>query len=253
MHRIDELVNVVARLRGEGGCPWDLAQTPSTMRPYILEETYEVLEAIDRGNDAELAKELGDMLFHIVMLSQMGSEREAFDLDSVAARITEKMIRRHPHVFDPDYVAQEDEGGIAAWEARKAKERDASASALDGVPSALPSLLRAHRVSEKASGVGFDWPDLSGVRDKVREETAELHEALDSGDPQAITEELGDVLFSLVNLGRFLEVGAEDALRQATTRFEERFMRLEATLTESGRTIHDTDAETLESIWRAVK
>ncbi|MCO4743413.1 MAG: nucleoside triphosphate pyrophosphohydrolase [Proteobacteria bacterium] len=251
--RFDELVAIVARLRGEGGCPWDQEQTPQSMRPYVLEETYEVLDAIDSGDDKELEKELGDSLFHIVMLAQMAAERGAFTIEDVAARVSEKMVSRHPHVFDPNYVAGEDEGGISAWEARKARERTKDSSALDGVPQALPSLLRAHRVSEKAAGVGFDWPDLEGVRAKVHEEVGELDRALDSQDDEAITEELGDVLFSLVNLGRFVSVGAEESLRIGTTRFEARFRRLEAVLAERGTTVHDTDPDELERIWRAVK
>lgn len=253
MQRFDELVGIVARLRGEDGCPWDRAQTPESMRPYVLEETYEVLDAIDRGDDEELVKELGDTLFHIVMLAQMAAERGAFTIEDVAARIGEKMVTRHPHVFDPTYEPSDDEGGIGAWEARKAKERPAGSSALDGVPLALPSLLRAHRVSEKVASVGFDWPDLTGVRAKVHEEVGELDVALDSGDPAAITEELGDVLFSLVNLGRFLEVGAEESLRIGTTRFEARFRRLEANLSDRDMTVHDTHPDELERVWRAVK
>jgi MazG family protein len=248
-----ELVAIVARLRGEGGCPWDREQTPESMRPYILEETYEVLEAIDGGDDRELRKELGDSLFHIVMLAQMASERGAFTIEDVASGVAEKMVRRHPHVFDPTYEAGEDEGGVAAWEARKAREREPSTSALDGVPGALPSLLRAHRVSEKASGVGFDWPDLTGVRAKVTEELGELDEALAGEDSDAITEELGDLLFALVNMGRFLDVGAEESLRLATSRFEARFRRLERHLAAQGRTVHGTDEAELERIWREVK
>lgn len=253
MNRIDELVAIVARLRGPGGCPWDREQTPESLRPYVLEEIYEVLDAIDRGDDEELAKELGDTLFHVVMLAQMASERGAFSIEDVAGRISDKMISRHPHVFDPDHVAGDDEGGLGAWEARKAKERSPSSSALDGVPNALPALLRAHRVSEKVSAVGFDWPDLTGVRAKVHEEVAELDAALDSQDPDAITEELGDVLFSLVNLGRFVAVGAEESLRIGTARFEARFRRLEQDLVRRGATVHDTDPEQLERIWREMK
>ncbi|TNE89097.1 MAG: nucleoside triphosphate pyrophosphohydrolase [Deltaproteobacteria bacterium] len=253
MSDFHELVRIVARLRGEDGCPWDKAQTPASMRPYILEETYEVLDAIDQGDDEELRKELGDALFHVVMLAQMASERGAFTIDDVARGVAEKMVSRHPHVFDPNHVHEADAGGSSAWEARKAKERATEASALDGVPRALPSVLRAHRVSDKASAVGFDWPDLGGVRDKVSEELGELDEALASGESDAITEELGDVLFSLVNLGRFLDVGADDALRLATSRFETRFRRLEQHLSARGASVHDTDPDELERIWRAVK
>src|SRR5688572_13458679 len=156
------LVDVMARLRGPGGCPWDLEQTPETLRPYVLEEAYEVLEAIDHGADADLRKELGDLLFQVVLLARMAEERGAFDLSDVIAAISDKMVRRHPHVFDPAHVATAADGEVVEWEARKAKER-VGGSALDGVPAALPALLRAHRISEKASRVGFDWPDRKGV------------------------------------------------------------------------------------------
>jgi len=250
---MQDLVGIVARLRGDGGCPWDRAQTPETLRPYVLEEAYEVLEAIDHGADAELKKELGDLLFQVVLLARMAEERGAFDLSDVIAAISAKMVRRHPHVFDPDHVADGTEGEVAAWEARKATERPAEHSALDGVPAALPALLRAHRISEKASRVGFDWPDRSGVRAKVDEELAELDEALAEGNDAAIGEEYGDLLFALVNLGRFLPVPSEDALRNATAKFEGRFRTVESLLAADGRTVHGTDPDTLEAYWRRAK
>lgn len=253
MERFEQLIAIVARLRGEGGCPWDQAQTPSTIRPYVLEEAYEVLDAIDRDDPADLRKELGDLMFQVVLLSQMATEAGWFGMDEVLGDINDKMIRRHPHVFDPAHASTGEEGQIVAWEARKAKERGAGASALDGVPQALPALLRAHRISEKAGRVGFDWPNAAGVRKKVDEELAELDEAMVEGNPDAITEELGDLLFTLVNLGRHLPVGAEEALRAATTKFAGRFQRLEQSLADEGRTVHDTDPDALEARWRALK
>lgn len=253
MDRFDELVAIVARLRGEGGCPWDRAQTPTTLRPYVLEEAYEVLDAIDRDEPAELRRELGDLLFQIVLLARMCEESGHFTLDDVLADINAKMIRRHPHVFDPDHEHTGDEGDVTSWEARKARERDPSRSALDGVPLALPALLRAHRISEKAGRVGFDWPDAPSVRKKVDEELAELDEAMATGDPGAVTEEFGDLLFTLVNLGRHLPVGAEEALRAATAKFTRRFRALERSLADEGRNVHDTDAATLEARWQALK
>jgi ATP diphosphatase len=247
----DELVQVVARLRGEEGCPWDRAQTWATMRPYILEEAHEVVSAIDRHDVADLRKELGDVMFQLVLLAQMAREQGDFDIEDVVAAITEKMIRRHPHVFDPTHTRSAADSGIAAWEARKAKER--TGSALDGVPEALPALLRAHRVSEKASRVGFDWPDAPSVRKKVDEELRELDEAMASGDPAAIQEELGDLLFALVNLGRHLPVTAEDALRVATAKFETRFRRVEQRLAAQGRTVHEASMDELEEHWQAAK
>ncbi len=223
------------------------------MVPYVLEEVYEALDAIEQGDDGELKKELGDMLFHVVMLSQMATERGAFTMDDVLERISTKMIDRHPHVFDPNHVPGEDDGGLSAWEARKAKERPRESSALDGVPKALPALLRAHRISEKAGVVGFDWPHVAGVRAKLDEEVGELDEAIASGDAEAIGEELGDVLFTLVNLGRHLPVDAETALRTATSRFEARFRALETQLARDGRMVNETSAEALEPLWRQMK
>lgn len=218
----DRLVAIVARLRGEGGCPWDRAQTPESLRPYVLEEAYEVLDAIDRGDVPDLKKELGDVLFQIVLLAQMAKEAGWFELSDVLEAINHKMVVRHPHVFDPTHQSDGNEGDVSAWEARKAKQR-AGGSALDGVPGSLPALLRAHRISEKAGVVGFDWPDVAGVRAKIGEELEELDEAIASGDEAAITEELGDLLFAMVNLGRHLPVGTEEALRAATAKFERRF------------------------------
>lgn len=251
MDVVDELVEVVRSLRGEGGCPWDRAQTPASLRPYVLEEAYEVVEAIDRGDDAELRKELGDLLFQVVLLARMAEEEGRFDLAGVVRAITDKMVSRHPHVFDPDHVAERDEGAVSAWEARKAREREGSA--LDGVPDALPALLRAHRISEKAGAVGFDWPDLASVRAKVAEELDELDRAVVDGDPEAIGEELGDLLFAVVNLGRHLPVPAEDALRTATRKFEARFREVEARVAREGRTVHEVPLDELEAHWQAAK
>jgi len=251
----EQLVSIVLRLRGEGGCPWDRAQTPASMRPYVIEEAYEVVDAIDRGDDAELRKELGDVLFQIVLLSRMAEERGVFSLEDVVTTIADKMIDRHPHVFgeaasDPEARARAT--GIGAWEARKARERRGG-SVLDGVPLAMPALLRAAKVSNKAAGVGFDWPDRDGVRAKVDEELAELDEALARGDESAVAEEFGDLLFTLVNLGRHLPTGAEDALRRATAKFERRFRAVEASFAADGESIHDADLATLEARWAKSK
>jgi MazG family protein len=247
---LDELLAIVARLRGEGGCPWDRAQTLESLRPYVIEEAYEVVEAIDRGDTDSVRRELGDALFQILLLARIAADSGAFTIDDVARAAADKMIRRHPHVFDPrgDHPT-----GLKAWEGHKARERGEGTSALDGVPSALPALLRAHRVSEKAASVGFDWPDAAGVRAKVGEELGELDAAIASGDPHAIGEELGDLLFSLVNLGRHLPVSAEDALRMATAKFETRFRRMEANLQASGRTVAATDATALDAAWSVSK
>lgn len=254
MDAIDELTEVVARLRGDNGCPWDRAQTPSSLRPYVLEEAYEALDALDRGDDADLRKELGDLLFQIVLLARMAEERGAFTLRDVVAGVTRKMIDRHPHVFDPDYEGDgSNEGDVSRWEARKAEARGLGRSALEGVPLAIPALLRAHRISEKASQVGFDWPDAAGARAKVGEELGELDQAMAAGDAEATAEEFGDLLFAAVNLGRFLPVGAEEALREATGKFERRFRAVERRAAGQGRFLHQLDADALEALWVATK
>ena len=243
---------VVARLRGDGGCPWDRAQTLASLRPYLLEEAHEALAGIDRDDDDETAKELGDLLFVTLLMIRIAEDEGRFSLSDVTARVVRKMIHRHPHVFDPEHARSDDDGSLAAWEARKADERG-DRSALDGVPDTLPALLRAHRIGEKASRVGFDWPDVSGVRAKLTEEVGELDEALATGDPAKVTHEFGDVLLTLANLGRFLPIGGEEALRTATARFETRFRHVEGQLADAGRAMADTDAHTLEAYWERAK
>lgn len=249
MEAFDRLIDVVRTLRGPRGCDWDRAQTPATLRPYLLEEAYEALEAIDAANPAATAKELGDLLFLITSIGLAHEARGDFELADIPKAVADKMVRRHPHVF-----------GTAAerplWEEQKQEERAAEGrdrSVLEGLPSALPALLRAARVSARAASVGFDWPDRDGVRAKVDEELAELDEAIRQGSPDAITEEFGDLLFSLVNLGRFLPTGAEDALRQGTDKFERRFRAMERALLEQGRSVSTTDAAALEAAWVKAK
>lgn len=251
MTSFDELVAIVARLRAPDGCPWDRAQTPKTLRPYVLEEAYEVVDAIDRGQPDALRKELGDLLFEVVLLAQMAKDEALFDIDGVCAAIAEKMVRRHPHVFDPNHQ-EEDPGSVGAWEARKAKERSGT-SMMDGVPMALPALVRAHRVGEKVARVGFDWPDLASVRAKVDEELGELDAELAGSDRAAVAREYGDCLLALANLGRFLGIGPEEALREANTRFEERFREVERLANARGVDLHTRDAEALDELWQEAK
>ena len=253
MSSFDSLVQIVEKLRSEEGCPWDKAQTPESMRPYLLEEAHEALDAIDSGANDGIKKELGDLLFQIVMIAQMKREAGDFDIQDVAAAISEKMISRHPHVFDPDHVPTGDEGSVAAWEARKAKERGRSGSMLDGVPRGLPSLLRAHRVGEKVSRVGFAWPSIQGVYDKIDEEMEELREAIAAGDPEAIQAEYGDLLLSVSSLGRFLEADPETSLRLANRRFEARFRDVEKLAEELELSLHDLDLDGLEELWGQAK
>jgi len=252
MGRLQELVGITRTLRAEGGCPWDRAQTPRTLRPLLLEEAYEVLDAIDAGDDRALLGELGDLLFTVVLLAQIQSDEGQFDLDDVAGSAVDKMIRRHPHVFsDADYE------GVRGWEAIKAAERaersDLPSSVLDGVPSALPALLRAQRIGKKAASTGFDWPTVDGARAKLTEEIEELDEVLHGDQVARIEEELGDVLFSVVNIARHAGVSAEDCLRAATAKFEGRFRRLESTVRDSGADPSQLDGPTLEALWQQLK
>lgn len=242
----DQLRALVVRLRAD--CPWDRAQTAQSMRPYLLEEAYEVLSALDSGDDQHLREELGDLLFQVYFHARLAEERGAFDIAGVADAVVAKMVDRHPHVYgDADPTA---EGTIGAWEARKARR---GGSRVDGVPADLPALLRAHRVGEKLAHVGFDWPDLAGVLAKVDEERAELAEALTQGDAAAIRHEYGDLLLATANLGRFLGVAAEDALREANSRFERRFRGVEAKAAAAGVRLEEAGLERLERWWQAVK
>lgn len=218
------------------------------MRPYLMEEAFEALDALDGGADPQIEEELGDLLFQVLFHARLGEERGAFDLDSVARGITTKMIERHPHVFaDPSLP-----GGPGVWEARKAA-RAAGRSRIEGVPRGLPALQRAHRVGEKVAHVGFDWPDIDGVWAKIAEEQAELHEAVASGDRAAIVHEYGDLLLSLASLGRFLGVSGEDALREANTRFERRFRRVESQAAQAGVPMEQVSPEQLDVWWTHAK
>lgn len=245
----DRLRAIVARLRAD--CPWDRAQDAASMRPYLLEEAHEVLDALDAGDDAVLREELGDLLFQVFFHARLAEERGAFDLEAVLDGICAKMVRRHPHVWG-DEAAGEVAGTVGAWEARKARER-AGRSRVDGVPAALPALLRAHRVAEKVAHVGFDWPDLAGVLAKVDEERAELQAALERGDPAAIRHEYGDLLLACANLGRFLGVAGEDALREANRRFEARFREVESRARAAGVPLEEAGLTRLEGWWQEAK
>lgn len=247
MSSASRLRSLVERLRAE--CPWDRAQTLRSLRPYLLEEAYEVLDALDADDVDGLREELGDLLFQVYLIARIAEERGAFDIEAAAEGIVAKMVARHPHVYAGAQEA--DAGSIGAWEARKAAQR--TGSRVDGVPMALPALLRAHRVGEKLAHVGFDWPDLAGVLAKVDEERAELAEALASGDEAAIRHEYGDLLLATANLGRFLGVAGEDALREANARFERRFRRVEAMADAAGLRLEEAGLARLEAFWQAAK
>jgi MazG family protein len=246
VNKVDELRALVARLRAE--CPWDRAQSVASMRVYLQEETAELLAALDADDAEAVREELGDVLFQLCFLARLYEERGAFDLDAAADAICRKMVERHPHVFggaDPTGA-----GTNAAWERRKSR---AGRSRVDGVPLALPALARAHRVAEKVAGVGFDWPDLTSVLAKVDEERAELGAAIQSGDPEAVAHEYGDLLLALANVGRYLGVAGEDALRMANARFERRFRGVERLAAAAGIEPADAGADQLDAWWRAVK
>ncbi|MEE2749916.1 MAG: nucleoside triphosphate pyrophosphohydrolase [Myxococcota bacterium] len=253
MSPFQALEDLVATLRSPTGCPWDQEQTPRSLRPYLIEEAHEVIHAIDSGDSDALRDELGDLLFQVLLLAEIAKEMGSFDIDDVCTGIREKMIERHPHVFDPDHKPEADPGSIAAWEARKAQKRPKNQSMLDGLPASLPALLTAHRVGEKVSRVGFDWPDIAGVRSKFAEETAVLDEAIAENDSSAIAHEYGDLLLSMANLGRFLGVAPEDCLREANARFASRFRTVENLAKESDDSLHEMTLEELESLWDKAK
>jgi MazG family protein len=251
------VVEIVARLRGEGGCPWDRAQTAATLRPYVIEEAYEVVEAIDGGDPSKIKEELGDLLFQVVLQSRLGAETGAFDLGHVAKGLADKLVRRHPHVFGEERVADAT-AVVARWEELKREERaqkgePSGGSILAGVPVSLPALARAQKVQERAARVGFDWRRIEDVLAKLDEERGELASAIGSGDTAAIEHELGDVLFSAVNLARFVKVGAEDALRRAVARFTARFQFIEAAAARGGRALTSLSLEEMDALWNEAK
>ena len=258
--QLERLVDIMARLRAEGGCPWDREQDLRSLRPYLVEETYEVLDEMDRvaygGPWAPLCEELGDLLFQIVFHSQLARELGEFGMEDVAKAISDKIERRHPHVFGEAKVAGAEQV-LQNWAVLKAAERKAKhgreGSVLDGVPTAAPSLQRAERLTEKASRIGFDWPDVRSVRAKLDEELAELDGAIRGGDRDALEHELGDVLLSLANLARFIKTAPEDALRMANHRFTGRFQYIEQQLQAAGIPFGQATLEQMEAHWQEAK
>lgn len=248
---LSRLVDIMRRLLAPDGCPWDREQTLQTLRPYVIEEAHEVVDAIDAGKPEELREELGDLLLQVVFQAELARAHGWFGPDDVVSAICDKLVRRHPHVFGDQQVSGASEV-IANWEAIKAEEK-AGRGVLDGVPKALPALLRALRVGEKAGRVGFDWPALTGAREKVNEELAELDAAIASGDKARASSELGDVLFALVSVGRKLEIDPEAALRGTLDRFTARVRRVEALAKERGLNISSLDPAALDALWNQVK
>lgn len=254
--KIIELNKIIATLRNPvGGCPWDQKQTPQSMKSYLLEETHEVAEAMDLNDPALIKEELGDLFFQLLFVNQLYEEKGLFSLAEVIAGISDKMVRRHPHVFGDEQVNTEEEQR-QRWNEIKSTEKETKQSAADrlaGVPRSMPGLRRGQRVSERAAHNGFEWPDLKAALAKLDEEVAELKEALLAKHNEAVSEELGDVLFVLVNLARLSGINAEDAMHKTTQKFIQRFTRLEIKALKMGKTLHDLSEKELLTLWEAAK
>ncbi|MBI4561840.1 MAG: nucleoside triphosphate pyrophosphohydrolase [Candidatus Rokubacteria bacterium] len=247
----DTLLVIMARLRGPGGCPWDREQTRDSLKPFLIEEAYEVLEALDSGQREALLEELGDLLFQVVFHARLAQELGEFSIADVLEHLVAKMTRRHPHVFGDRTVTSAQEA-LSQWEAIKHAEGK-TRSVLDGVPRSLPALLRAQRLQAKAARVGFDWQSAESASAKVQEEAGELEAALARGDHDRVREEFGDLLFSLVNVARLLGIDAEGSLQTAAAKFRRRFELMEAEIAASGGSLSDTPLDELDRVWERVK
>jgi ATP diphosphatase len=253
---VDDLLAVMVRLRDpECGCPWDIVQDFKSIAPYTIEEAYEVADAIEQGDMAALEDELGDLLLQVVYHSQMADEAGHFNFDDVAAHVTAKMIHRHPHVFGEAKAASAADVESRIWEEQKAKEsrKKDQDSVLGDVPLALPAVLRAQKLQKRAARVGFEWPEAVQVLDKLEEEIQELRQAIANKDQANVHEEIGDVLFCVINYGRMIDVDCETALRDVNAKFERRFRGIERELKARGKTFDDTTLDEMESIWIAEK
>lgn len=249
----DDLVNIMRRLRGPGGCPWDAEQTHESLTRYLLEETYEVIEAIDAKSPEHLREELGDLLLQPVFHAAIAEEAGAFDMADVIQELCDKLVRRHPHVFG-DMQISDSEAQVENWERiKKAEKSQDRPSALSGVPPHLPALLKAQKITEKASRVGFDWEHADQVFAKVMEELHEFEEAWKGGDATRMEDELGDLLFATVNLGRFLSLNPEEALRKTINRFQQRFRYVEDNLQSRGRKMNETPLADMDILWEEAK
>jgi len=248
---LSQLIEIVEKLRAPGGCPWDRDQTQASLLPYFLEEIYEVIESVEERNMELLKEELGDILLHVVFQASIGKENEDFTLQDSLNCVNEKLVRRHPHVF-ADAKAEGPFHAKQNWEAAKHDEKKRE-SRLDGVPGTLPALTRSQRLQEKASYAGFDWKKVEQVWEKVHEEIGELKEAEEKGVTQQIEEEIGDTLFSIVNLSRFLGISAETALRKTNRKFTTRFALVEEELKKRGKTVEDSSLEEMDEIWNVIK
>ena len=253
MNQFQDLLDILASLRTpETGCPWDIKQTRASLVPNFIEELYEAVEAIEDNDTEDLKEELGDLLLHIVFQAQISAEQGLWDMSDVIEAINHKLIRRHPHVFGKQTLSTASEVKMN-WERIKKKEKTERKSVLDGIPIAMPALIQAQRTQEKAASVGFDWPDTKPVLEKLDEEREELYEALALGDEEMIKEELGDMIFTLVNLARKLDIDSEAALKDCTRKFTRRFHSIEAHYKNSGADINEASLEELDSHWEKAK
>ncbi len=248
----EKLCEIVAKLRGPGGCPWDREQTHESLLPALIEEAYEVTEAAREKNDAHFREELGDLLLLVVMHAEIASETDRFNIDDVVRDISEKLIRRHPHVFGTS-DARDSGAVLKQWEAIKRDEKKTDSHYLASLPKALPALMRAQKAQSKAARVNFDWTDVRDVVAKLEEELRELKQAMASADPARIEEEIGDVLFAVVNLARKCRLDAESALQRGTNKFVTRFNRLEDQLQRQGKRLGDVDLAEMDAIWDEIK
>lgn len=262
----EKLAAVQARLRAPDGCPWDREQTHASLRTYLIEEAYEVLEAMESGDDAKFAEEMGDLLLQIVFHSEIAKEEGRFDVSDVIREVHDKMVRRHPHVFG-EKRAKDSAEVLKNWEQIKKEERIAAgkkngdgvksegkpASLLDGVSKALPAALEGFQLTRRAARIGFDWENVEGVFDKMNEEAGELREALNAKDARRSEEEMGDLLFAAVNLARFLHIDPEIALKKANTKFSTRFRRMEELSAKSGKALAESSREQMEEFWETAK
>jgi len=251
---IENLLSIMAQLRAEKGCPWDRQQTMESLKPFVIEEAYEVVDAIDSGDKRKVCEELGDLLLEIVFLAQIGKEEGAFGFEEVVQEINEKLLRRHPHVFGGE-EAENAEEVLHRWEQIKQNEKEDRKrhSILEGIPDVLPALLKAHRIQDRAARVGFDWEETSQVLEKVEEEITEFKSSLQEEDQENIEAEFGDLLFALVNLSRFIKVNPEDALRKTIRRFMSRFNYIEEYASANELELHTLSLEEMERLWIEAK
>lgn len=246
-----ELVEIVKKLRK--GCPWDRKQTRDSLKPFLVEESYEVLEALEEGDPGKIKEELGDLLFQILFHAEIGRERGEFDIADVIEGISEKMRSRHPHVFGEGAELETAEEVVEQWEEKKKEEGKLRKSLLEGIPKAMPSLLRAHRLQARAAKAGFDWQKVEDVMDKLDEELKEFRAALSEKDQASIEDELGDIFFVLVNVSRFVGVNPEDALRRTISKFIHRFRHIEMKAEESGKNLSEMTLEEMDALWDEAK